>query len=175
MTKPKFAYALVVVCMVSLCSAFSSQAKSMSEDEYAFLEKNINSDYRVAKNKCLLLAVNVQAQCVAVVKDKKNTSKLELDKNYRSKVSARNDSFGNKPETDYSVALQKCEGKYVEDKELCKKIAKNILDNEIENTHKRKGQNLPRPDLLTGDQIDKSDSVKSGTGLSGDSKKTRAM
>lgn len=175
MTKPEFSHTLIAVFIVSLCFAFSSPAKSMSEDEYAFLEKNINSDYRVAKNKCLLLAVNVQAQCVAAVKDKKINSKLALDKNYRSKVSARSGSAGDKAEADYLAAVQKCEDKYVEDKALCKKIAKNILDNEIDNTHKRKGQSMPRPDLLTGDQIDNSDSVTTDKGFAKDLKKTRAM
>lgn len=175
MTKPKFVHTLVATLVVSLSFTFASQARSMSEDEYAFLEKNINSEYRAAKNRCLLLSLNAQAQCVAVAKDKKNTSRLELDKSYKSKVSTRSDSLNDKADADYLDALQKCERKYVEDKGLCKKIAKNIRDNEIDNINARKGITLPRPDLLTGDQLDNSNSTKIDKGLSIDFKKTRAM
>ncbi len=76
----------VIALAVGFFFSMGVMAKSMSDDEYKFLDKNIGAEYRVAKNRCLSLAGNANDKCVAEAREKKNIAKQNLDIQYKAIV-----------------------------------------------------------------------------------------
>jgi len=109
---------------IGLIFSASAMAESMTKNQYKSHVKSIETEYKVDKARCDSLAGNTNDICVAVAKGKKNAAKAELEANYKPSVKTRYDANIAKANADYSVAIEKCDGKAGNDKDICVKEAK---------------------------------------------------
>ena len=109
---------------VGLAFSVGAMAESMSKEQYKSLEKNLEAEYKVAKERCNSLAGNASDICVAEAKGKMNVGKAELEANYKPTVKTRYKARVAKADADYSVAIEKCDDKAGNDKDVCVKEAK---------------------------------------------------
>lgn len=113
-----------IALAIGFAFSVGAMAESMSKEQYKSLEKNLEAEYKVAKAGCDSLAGNANDICVAEAKGKKNIAKAELEANYKPSVKTRYDARVAKADADYSVAIEKCDDKAGNDKDVCVKEAK---------------------------------------------------
>ncbi len=113
-----------ITLAVGLAFSVGAMAENMSKEQYKSHEKNIEAEYKVSKAACDSLAGNTKDICVAEAKGKKNVAKSELEENYKPSVKTRYNAHVAKAEADYAVAIEKCDDKGGNDKDVCVKEAK---------------------------------------------------
>ena len=113
-----------IALAVSLVFSAGAMAESMTKNQYKSHVKSIESEYKVEKAKCDSLAGNIKDICVAQAKGKQNVAKAELEANYKPSVKATYDANVAKTDAEYSVAIEKCNDKAGNDKDVCVKEAK---------------------------------------------------
>jgi hypothetical protein len=116
------AFALALV--IGLAFSVDAMDKSMSKIQYKSHEKSIEAEYKLDKARCDSLAGNANDICVAQAKGKMNIAKAELEANYKPSTKTRYDARVAKADADYSVAIEKCDDKAGNDKDVCVKEAK---------------------------------------------------
>ncbi|MDP3088297.1 MAG: hypothetical protein Q8M99_08970 [Methylotenera sp.] len=101
-----------------------ANSKCMTADEYKFLENDIDADFiRIA-------------------------SKTDQDKKYRGVFNAQSDSLIKKADSDYLLAMQKCNSKASADKLMREKNAKITRQKEIDNASTQMKIPLPKAETL---------------------------
>lgn len=113
-----------IALAIGLAFSVNAMAASMSKHQYKSHEKNIEAEYKAAKAGCDSLAGNAKDICVAEAKGKKSVAKAELEANYKPSVKTRYDARVAAADADYSVAIEKCDDKAGNDKDVCVKEAK---------------------------------------------------
>lgn len=113
-----------IVLALGLAFSASVMAESMTKNGYKSHVKSIESEYKVDKAACNSSSSNAKDICVAEAKGKQNVAKAELEANYKPSVKARYDANVAKADADYSVAIEKCDDKSGNDKDVCVKEAK---------------------------------------------------
>ena len=113
-----------IVLALSLAFSASAMAESMTKNQYKSHAKSIEAEYKVDKAACHSFADNAKDICVVEAKGKQNVAKAELEANYKPSVKARYDANVAKADADYSVAIEKCDDKTGNDKDVCVKEAK---------------------------------------------------
>jgi len=113
-----------IVLALGLAFSAGAMAESMTKNQYKSHVKSIESEYKVDKAACDSFAGNAKDICVAEAKGKQSVAKAELEANYKPSVKARYDANVAKAEADYSVAIEKCDDKAGNDKDVCVKEAK---------------------------------------------------
>lgn len=116
--------ALALALVIGLAFSVDAMDKSMSKIQYKSHEKSIEAKYKVDKARCDSLAGNANDICVAQAKGKMNIAKAELEANYKPSAKTRYDARVAKADADYSVAIEKCDDKAGNDKDVCVKEAK---------------------------------------------------
>jgi hypothetical protein len=92
-------------------------------------EERIESEYKVAKEKCDPLSGNKKDICVAEAKGKERVAKAENDaKNAKDQAKAHARVERVKADADYDVAKQKCQENKGNEKDVCLKQAKADRD-----------------------------------------------
>jgi hypothetical protein len=123
--------ALALALVIGLAFSVDAMDKSMSTNQYKFLEKNLDAEYKAANARCDSLAGNANDICVAQAKANMNITKTELEANYKPSVKSRYDASSAKADADYSVAIVKCDDKAGNNKDVCVKEAKAAKSHEI--------------------------------------------
>jgi hypothetical protein len=92
-------------------------------------EERIESEYKVAKEKCDALSGNQKDICIAEAKGKEKVAKAENDaKNAKDQAKAHARVERVKADADYDVAKQKCQENKGNEKDVCLKQAKADRD-----------------------------------------------
>jgi hypothetical protein len=118
---------------ISFIFSSLAMAETMTKNQYKTHVKSIESAYKVDKAKCDSLAGNNKDICVEEAKGKQNVAKAELEANYKPSVKTRYDASIAKADADYSIAIEKCDGKTGNDKDVCVKEAKAAKVHQITN------------------------------------------
>jgi hypothetical protein len=118
---------------ISLIFSSGVMAESMTKQQYQSHVKSIESEYKVDKAKCDSLAGNTKDICIEQAKGKQNVAKADLEANYKPSVKTRYDANIAKADADYSIAIEKCDEKAGNDKDVCVKEAKAAKVHQITN------------------------------------------
>jgi len=78
-----------VALTVGLTFSINAAAKSMSEAQYKFLEKNIEVEFTAAKDRCNSVTGSVFDNCIAKAESIRKASKSELDAQRKIVVSVQ--------------------------------------------------------------------------------------
>ena len=114
----------VITLAMGLTFSVGAMAEGMSKEQYKSFEKNIEAEYKVSKAGCDSLSGNANDICVAEAKGKQSVAKADLEASYKPSVKARYKAAIAKADADYSVAIEKCDDKGGNDKDVCVKEAK---------------------------------------------------
>ena len=114
----------VIVLAIGLAFSAGAMAESMTKNQYKSDVKSIESEYKVDKAGCDSFARNAKDICVAEAKGKQSVAKADLEANYKPSIKTRYDARVAKAKADYSVAIEKCDDKAGNDKDVCVKEAK---------------------------------------------------
>lgn len=114
----------VIVLAIGLAFSAGAMAESMTKNQYKSHVKSIESEYKVDKAGCDSSAGNAKDICVAEAKGKQSIAKADLESNYKPSIKTRYDARVAKADADYSVAIEKCDDKAGNDKDVCVKEAK---------------------------------------------------
>jgi hypothetical protein len=109
---------------IGLALSAGALAGSMSNDQHDFKEKNIDTDYKVAKEVCGSLTGNANDICGAEAKGKMDIAKAELEHNFKPTGKTLYNMRITNAEAEYSVAIQKCDDKDGNVESVCEKEAK---------------------------------------------------
>ena len=113
-----------VAAAVALAFSAGAIAANMSKDDYTAAKARIAADYKTASTNCGSFAANAKDICIAEAKGKDKVAKAELEAGYKpAKDSSYKVSIA-KAEADYAVAIEKCDDKAGNDKNVCVKEAK---------------------------------------------------
>lgn len=101
-----FTFSIVAVVLTAgLTFSLAVTAKSISDDKYKFLEKNIEVEFTAAKLRCNSLSnVNVD-RCLTEAESIRNASKVELGAKYKGFISSKSDQHIAKSDSNYLVAM----------------------------------------------------------------------
>src|SRR5512140_3567835 len=88
------------------------------------MEKGSEADLKAAKASCDSLAGNTKDICVAEAKGKASVAQAELKAKYQPSIKASHDARVAKADADYAVAMERCDDKGGNDKDVCVKEAK---------------------------------------------------
>lgn len=115
-----------ITLALGLAFSVAAMAEDMSKELYKSQDENIGAEYKVAKAACNSFAGNTRDICVAEAKGKKSIAKAELEENYKPSVKTRYQAYVAKADADYAVAIEKCDEKGGNDKDVCVKEAKAV-------------------------------------------------
>jgi hypothetical protein len=120
-----------IALAISLTFSISAMAENMSKNQYKSQEKNIESEYKSAKSACAALAGNANDICVAKAKGIKNVTNAELKSNYKPSAKSRYGLRIAKADAEHSVAIEMCDDKAGNVKDVCVKEADAIQVHQI--------------------------------------------
>ena len=110
--------------VISLAFSSGAMAENMSKQQFKSLEKGNDTQYKSDKAGCDSFSGNAKDICVAEAKGKRNISKAELEDNFKPTIKTRYNLRVARGEASYSVAIEKCDDKAGNDKDVCVKEAK---------------------------------------------------
>jgi hypothetical protein len=110
---------------LAACLIFSApaMAESMSKNQFKSQEKNIASEFKSAKAACSSLAGNAGDICIAEAKGNSSIANAELKFNYKPSTKSRYGLRVAKADAEHSVAIEKCDDKAGNVKDVCVKEA----------------------------------------------------
>ncbi len=123
----KFNISSILVAL-GLTFSGSSIAQNMSKDEHEAAEKSIVAQYKLDKEKCESLTGNAEDICVAEAKGKEKVAKAELEAKFKPSKEAAYKVSVAKAEANYDVSKEKCDDIAGNEKDVCEKAAKAILE-----------------------------------------------
>ncbi|MBC8021885.1 MAG: hypothetical protein H7Y14_02125 [Burkholderiales bacterium] len=115
----------ILAAAIGLAFATGAVAGSnMSKASYQDSKTTIEADYKTAKAGCDPLQNNAKDVCKAQAKGKESVALAELEAAYRPSSKNRYDARIAVAKAEYSVAVEKCDDKSGNDKDVCVKEAK---------------------------------------------------
>ncbi|MDP1934718.1 MAG: hypothetical protein U1D41_12685 [Nitrosomonas sp.] len=116
--------------LVVLGFAFSGSAiaQNMSKDEHEAAEKQVAAEYKSDKAQCESLTGNAGDICMAQAKGKEKVAKAELEAKFKPSEEATYKVSVAKAEANYDVSKEKCDDIAGNEKDVCEKAAKAILE-----------------------------------------------
>lgn len=120
-----------IALAIGLISTASAMAESMTKNQYKSQMKSIESEYKINKATCNSSSGNAKDICVAEAKGKQNIAEAELEANYKPSVKTTYKANVAKADAHYSVAIEKCDDKAGNDKDVCVKEAKAVKVHQI--------------------------------------------
>lgn len=114
----------IIALAISLGFSAGAIAENLTKEQYKSLEQGIATEYKAAKARCDSFSGNAKDICVAEAKGKEKVGKAELEHKYRPTIKTRYDMHVANAEADYAVALEKCDDKAGNAKDVCLKEAK---------------------------------------------------
>jgi len=116
----------ITAITLALGLAFSTgaMAESITKNQYKSHLQSIKSEYKVDKAACDSFSGNVKDICVAEAVGKQNVAEAELEANYKPSAKTRYEANVAKATASYSVAIEKCDDKAGNEKDVCVKEAK---------------------------------------------------
>jgi len=168
-------YIFVTLLAINTSTSSIAIAKSMTDNEYQFLESSIEAEYRTAKTRCTPLLGDANKQCLAQAKVIKNKANSELEIIRKEDVSTQSSPRIAKADSEYLVAMHHCNSKTSSNKILCEKNAKSVWDKEIKNAKKLMRMEIPTIEQLQDDHQSNLNSMKIMNQLPSSFAKSRSM
>ena len=112
--------------VVGMAFSAGAMAEAMSKKQYQSLESDIESAYKADKASCDSLAGNANDICIAQAKGRKNVALAELEASYKPSIKARYEARLANAEATYAVAIERCDDKAGNAKDVCVKEAKAV-------------------------------------------------
>jgi hypothetical protein len=109
---------------VGLAFSVGAMAESMTKHQYKSHEQSISAGFKAAKGECDSLSGNANDICVAQAKGNRNVAQAELEASYKPSDKARYHVQVAKADAEYSVAIERCDAKAGNTKDVCVKEAK---------------------------------------------------
>ncbi len=106
------------------CCAALAQAQALSKDEYQAGLKAVSADYDAAKAGCDAFSGNTRDICMAEAKGKRAVAKADLEARHEPSAKHRYDASMARADATYDVAMEKCDDRAGNDKDVCVKEAK---------------------------------------------------
>jgi hypothetical protein len=122
-TSPNFKVAIAVAAFLALPVA---QAQTMSKSDYNAGKARISADLKSDQALCAPLHGNAKVVCHEEAKAHDRVARAELEYGHTGKVSDRNKVLVVKAETNYAVAMKRCDDKSRNAKPVCLKEAKAV-------------------------------------------------
>lgn len=114
----------VIIMVIGIAFNATAMAESLTKNQYKSHMKSIESEYKVDKAGCDSSTSNAKDICVAEAKAKQSVAKADLEVNYKPSIKTRYDARVAKADADYSIAIEKCDDKAGNNKDVCVKEAK---------------------------------------------------
>lgn len=114
----------VIALAVSLAFSAGAMAQSLSKNDYKAGQDKIAAEYTLAKTRCAPLSGNPKDICVAEAKGTEKVALAELEASYKPTRENRYEALVAKAEADYAVAMERCDDKAGNTKDVCVKEAK---------------------------------------------------
>jgi hypothetical protein len=111
---------------IGLVFSAGVMAQTMSKDTYKAAEDSIAAEYKSDEANCGSLSGNTKDICIAEAKGKEKAARAELALRNEPTAKNRYDALIAKAEADYAVAIEKCDEKTGNDKDICVKEAKAV-------------------------------------------------
>jgi membrane-associated HD superfamily phosphohydrolase len=115
----------------SLVFSAGAIADTLTKPQYKAQEKTIAAQYKKAKAECDSLAGNAKDICVAGAKGDKSVAEADLEARYKPGVKTHYEARVAKADAAYSVAIQQCDEKTGNNKDVCAKEADAAKIHEI--------------------------------------------
>ncbi|SJM89755.1 hypothetical protein [Crenothrix polyspora] len=113
-----------VVLAIGFTLSVGVMAETITKKQYKSLQSNLGTQYKVAKVRCKKMKGHDKKICLATIKGKKKVVKAQLDDTYNPNAQTWYKERIAKAEATYAVAIQVCDTKIGNDKEVCIKEAK---------------------------------------------------
>jgi hypothetical protein len=113
-----------IALAIGVAFSVNAVAQGMSKEQYDSLEKNLRAEYRAAKIQCNSLSGNAYDVCVAEAKGQKSIDQAKLEASYKPSPKTQYNSRVIKSDTEYSIAIEKCEALSNPSKNMCRSDAK---------------------------------------------------
>src|SRR5579862_1103044 len=101
----------------AIALAFSAGAMAMSKADYTSGQAGIAADFKSAKAGCDSFSANAKNICMAEAKGKQNIALAELESGYKPTYKTRYNAGIARAESNYSVAMARCDDKAGNDKD----------------------------------------------------------
>ncbi|MGZ8250784.1 MAG: hypothetical protein ACXW1P_00440 [Methylophilaceae bacterium] len=113
-----------IALAIGLTFSLGAMADSISKNQYKSLGRTIDAEFKLDKAKCKSLAGNANDICIAEAKGRHALAYAELEDQYKPTIQTRYNMRVAKADADYSVAIEKCDDKAGNSKDVCVKEAK---------------------------------------------------
>ena len=120
-------YMSAITLAIGLALSSGASAANMSKDEYVAAKDSIAAAYKSDKDNCKSMSGNAKDICMVEATGKEKVAKAELEANYKPSDKARRKVREEKVEADYKVAMEKCDDKGGNLKDVCVKEAKAAM------------------------------------------------
>ena len=120
-------YMTAITIAVSLALSSGASAANMSKAEYKSAKDTIAASYQSDKDNCKSMSSNAKDICMAEATGKEKVAKAELEANYKPSAKARRAAREEKVAADYKVAMEKCDDKGGNLKDVCVKEAEAAM------------------------------------------------
>lgn len=107
-------------------------AEDMTSQDYLSNKKTIESNYHMALNHCKTLELNAKEVCLAEADAKKDIDNSELLADYKPTVNSRHHAMIVRAESNYKIALAKCNMDSILDKIECQNTATSEKEKEVD-------------------------------------------
>lgn len=116
-----------ITLAVGLALSSGASAANMSKNGYNEEKASITAAYKFDKDNCKSMSGNAKDICMAEATGKEKVAQVELEANYKPSAKARRKVRDVKVEADYKVAIEKCDDKGGNLKDVCVKEAKAAM------------------------------------------------
>ena len=113
-----------IAAAIAVALGTGAMATGMSKDAYQSGKANIAAEYKLARSACDSFSANAKQVCMADAKGKDGVAKAELEAGYKPSNKARYNVSVARAEAGYSVAMERCDDKAGNVKDVCVKEAK---------------------------------------------------
>ena len=120
-------YMSVITIAICLALGGGASAANMSKDEYKASKDSIAAAYKADKDNCKSMSGNARDICMAEATGKEKVATAELEANYKPSDKARRTVREEKVQADYKVAMEKCDDKGGNLKDVCVKEAEAAM------------------------------------------------
>lgn len=115
---------LVIALAIGFGYSASGMAEGISKNAYKANKDKISAEYKMDKSGCASLSGNASDICIAEAKGKEDVARAELQASYKPSRKTRYEARVARAEADYAVAMEKCDDKGGNVKDVCVKEAK---------------------------------------------------
>lgn len=116
-------YLSAMTLVIGLALSSGASAANMSKEQYKAEKDAISATYESDKNNCQSMSGNAKDICMAEASGKEKIAKSELEANYKPSSKARQKAREERVEANYKIALEKCDDKGGNLKDVCVKEA----------------------------------------------------